>query len=147
MRWKWSNVPIPEAHLIGLVAGIALHLFIPLRFFPEPWVGHALGWPLVVAGVLAAAWAVRTVADMNVAAPTRIVSKGPYALSRNPMYVGWTLVNLGVGLVVNSVWPVAFLPGVLIYTHFFAILREERFLEREFGDEYRQYRARVRRWF
>ena len=133
--------------MVGVVAGIALHLFVPLRLMPMAWIGHAVGWPLAVAGVLFAAWAVRVVEDMNIEAPTRIISTGPYALSRNPMYVAWTLVNLGVALIGNMAWPVIFLPAVLIYTHFFAILREERFLDQEFGDEYRQYRARVRRYF
>ena len=146
MRWRWSNVPIPEAHLIGLLAGIVLGLFLPLRFFARAWVGHAAGWPLAAAGVLIAAWAVHVIENMSIEAPTTVVSSGPFALSRNPMYVGWTLLSLGVALAANSIWPVAFLPGVLVYTHFFVIRREERFLAQEFGDAYREYGARVRRY-
>jgi protein-S-isoprenylcysteine O-methyltransferase Ste14 len=62
------------------------------------------------------------------------------------MYIAWTLISLGVALVGNTPWPVVLLPGVLIYTHVCVILREERYLEQKFGDEYRQYRAGVRRY-
>ena len=88
-----------------------------------------MGWEMLVAGAIGAAWAVRIFADMNTKKPTKIVSNGPYAFSRNPMYVAWPSIYIGVDLILNTVWLLAFLPVVLIGTHYLAILREERFLE------------------
>ena len=52
----------------------------------------------------------------------------------------------GISLIVNTVWPIVVLPAVLMVVHYGVISREERYLERKFGDVYQQYRARVRRW-
>ena len=101
---------------------------------------------MVVAGALVAAWAVTTFADMNTKKPTKIVTTGPYAFTRNPMYVAWTSIYIGGDLILNTVWMLAFLPVVLIGTHYLAVIKEERFLEREFGDEYTEYKGRVRRY-
>jgi protein-S-isoprenylcysteine O-methyltransferase Ste14 len=75
-----------------------------------------------------------------------LVTTGPYRFSRNPMYVGLTLLYAGVAIWVNAVWPLLFLPGILIVLHYGVVVREEAYLERTFGDEYRQYAQRVRRW-
>ena len=50
-RWKWNNVPIPEAYLVGLAIGIALHAFFSKPLFQLFWVGPAIGWPLFAVGV------------------------------------------------------------------------------------------------
>jgi protein-S-isoprenylcysteine O-methyltransferase Ste14 len=75
-----------------------------------------------------------------------LVTTGPFRFSRNPMYVGVTLLYVGVAIWVNTVWPLLFLPVILIVMHYGVVVREEAYLERIFGDEYRQYARRVRRW-
>ena len=62
------------------------------------------------------------------------------------MYVAWTFIYAGIGVIVNSVWPLMFLPVALIFTHYMSVIREEHRLEEEFGDEYRRYRNKVRRY-
>lgn len=146
MNWKWSNVPIPEAYVGLLAVGVIAHLFLPLRLFPEPWLGHAIGWPLITTGVLVVTWAVQTIKDVDISKPTKVISTGPYTFSRNPMYISWTLIYIGVALIVNTILPVLLLPAVLFYTHYFVIIPEERYLEQKFSDDYRKYRARVRRY-
>ncbi len=91
-------------------------------------------------------WAVRTVSEVDVSKPTRVVSTGPYALSRNPMYVAWTVLYVGIALIINALWPLLLLPVVLASTHFLAVLREERRLAELFGIEYADYRQEVRRY-
>jgi len=91
-------------------------------------------------------WAVSEVRQIYVEEPTKLITTGPYALSRNPMYVAWTKLQLGVSFVVNTAWPVVFLIGAILYTHFFVVPREERDLERRFENEYRRYRKDVRRY-
>jgi protein-S-isoprenylcysteine O-methyltransferase Ste14 len=143
--WRWGNVPLPEPHLVGLGAGILVHSITPWRPFRSAWVGKALGWPLIVAGLSLAAWAVRSAAAVRLEQPNQLVRSGPYGFSRNPMYVAWTLVYLGVALVVNTAWPLVPLPGVLVATHV-VVAGEERVLEGRFDAAYRTYVTAVRRY-
>ena len=77
--------------------------------------------------------------------PDKLVLGGPYALSRNPMYLAATLVYVGIALVLNAAWPLLLLPVVLLATHV-VVVREERSLERRFGNAYRTYKTAVRRY-
>ena len=146
LSWKWSNVPIPEIHVAGLAAGVILHFVFPVGVFGSRLPGFIIGGPALVAGIFVASWAVQATGKMSIALPTNIIVEGPYASSRNPMYVGWTLICLGIGLAVNEVWILALLLPVVIYTHFIVIRHEEQSLERDLGEEYLRYRDRVRRY-
>jgi protein-S-isoprenylcysteine O-methyltransferase Ste14 len=143
--WRWGNVPIPEAHLVGLGTGILLQAIVPWSMPWPAWIGHLCGWPSILAGLWLGAWAVREAADVNLGRPSQLVRSGPYALSRNPMYVAWTLGYVGAASVANTAWPLLLLPVVLVVTQV-VVVREERFLERRFGAEYRSYKTSVRRY-
>lgn len=143
--WRWGNVPLPETFMVGLGAGVLLHLVTPPRLPWPAWVGHAVGWPLLLAGLWLAAWAVRAAADVDLERPDQLVLEGPYAFSRNPMYVASTFVYVGIALVIRAAWPLLLLPAVVLATHV-AVVREERSLERRFGTAYRAYRTAVRRY-
>jgi len=77
---------------------------------------------------------------------TRLVTWGPYRLSRNPMYLALSILYLGVSILVNTSWPVFFLPVALASLYLLVIRREERYLSAAFGREYELYRSTVRRW-
>jgi protein-S-isoprenylcysteine O-methyltransferase Ste14 len=143
--WRWGNVPLPEPHLGGLGGGILLHVAAPWRPPWPAWAGHAAGWPLILAGLWLVAWALRAAGVVDLERPNQLVLKGPYAFSRNPMYVGWTLVYVGIALVVNTVWLLLLLPVVLLVTQI-VVVREERSLEGRFGSAYRSYKTSVRRY-
>ena len=78
--------------------------------------------------------------------PAALVTRGPFRFSRNPMYLGFVLIYAGGGLLMNSLWIVLLAAGVVIAVTQAIIVRDEHLLEKRFGDEYRTYRARVRRW-
>lgn len=145
MAWRWRNVPIPEPHVAGLVVGVALYAFMPRQAFADPQLLRIVGWTSIGAGILLGTWAVRAAGDTDVEDPSELVTSGPFAFSRNPMYVAWTAVYVGVAFVVNSVWLFLLLPIVMAVTHL-TIRREERSLERTFGDRYRAYKNDVRRY-
>jgi protein-S-isoprenylcysteine O-methyltransferase Ste14 len=77
---------------------------------------------------------------------TRLVVTGMYRYSRNPMYVGVTLVLLAFGIFLDDGLALLVVPLFPMYVNYFQIVPEERILERLFGDEYREYKKRVRRW-
>jgi protein-S-isoprenylcysteine O-methyltransferase Ste14 len=77
----------------------------------------------------------------------RIISSGIFAYSRNPIYVAFCIITVGIGLILNSFWVVSsFIPSIIVI-FFIAIKREEVYLENKFGQEYLSYKENVRRWF
>jgi protein-S-isoprenylcysteine O-methyltransferase Ste14 len=125
--------------------GILLQVIRRWMVVPEAWLGHAIGWPVLVAGGSLAVWSVISAADTDIERSTKVLDSGSYAFSRNPMYVAWTLIYFGVAFLVDTAWPFVLLPAVFLLTHL-TVLREERDLERRFGAAYRDYRGRVRRY-
>jgi len=77
---------------------------------------------------------------------TSIVERGPYRVTRNPMYLSMALAYLGASTALNNFWAIVFLPAILIVVDVFVIRREERYLASKFGQAYRDYCSRVRRW-
>jgi protein-S-isoprenylcysteine O-methyltransferase Ste14 len=143
--WRWGNIPIPQAHLVGLGTGVLLQVLRPWRLPRPAWIGHGCGWPLLLAGLGLGAWAVRAAAGVDLERPNRLVQRGPYAYGRNPMYVAWTVGYVGAALAAGTAWPLLLLPVVLLTTQV-VVVREERYLERRFGVAYRNYKTSVRRY-
>jgi len=144
--------PPPLIYAGGFAAGYGAHRLLPIRLWLEPTVVQSLlGWGLLVGGVLLAVSAAylfrRAGTTPNPAKPTSaLVIWGPYRFTRNPMYVGMATLYCGGTLLLNDPWPLAFLPLVMALVQRRVIAREEAYLERKFGDVYRAYKARVRRW-
>jgi protein-S-isoprenylcysteine O-methyltransferase Ste14 len=143
--WRWNNIPLPEPHMLGIVLSAVMHLAHPWRLAGSKRLYRGAGWTLVGAGVAISASAVRTASDVDLEHPSTLISGGPYAISRNPMYLGWTSLYLGGALITRYAWMVASLPLVAGLIHR-EVLREEHTLERAFGEEYTRYRKLVRRY-
>ncbi len=77
---------------------------------------------------------------------TTLLEAGPFAYTRNPLYLALTLAYAGTALASRAALPLAVLPSVIWLMNVGVIEREERYLERKFGDAYQQYRRRVPRW-
>lgn len=144
------GIPPPAFYVAGFLAGIALELVFPIDALPV-----ALA---IVAGVLGAMlWMAldgramlhfrRAGTGMAPTKPTTaLVTSGPYRVTRNPMYLGMAFLYIGLALALGIVWALAVLPAVLLIVDRLVIVREERDLEARFGEQYREYRKRVRRW-
>lgn len=143
--WRWGNVPLPETYLVGLGVAILLQVIASWRLPWPAWIGHAVGWPLILAGLWLVVGAVRAAAEVDLGRPRQLVVAWPYSFSRNPMYVASTLVYVGIALVIGAAWPLLLLPAVLLATHV-VVVREERSLEGRFGSAYRSYKTAVRRY-
>jgi protein-S-isoprenylcysteine O-methyltransferase Ste14 len=77
---------------------------------------------------------------------TALVSVGPYQFTRNPIYIGLVLVYFGLSIILTSLWALLLLIPVLIILQRYVIAREETYLEKKFGEAYRNYKERVPRW-
>ena len=145
------KVPPPLLYLIPFLVGVAVQLAVPIHFLPIGWVQFAAGVPLAVMGLAFFLTAVRTLvsAETDVVftkSTSVIIDRAPYRVSRNPIYLGLSVMYIGAGIAVNSVWPLALFPVVLVLVLFLAIRPEERYLESKFGQPYRDYMSAVRRW-
>lgn len=142
--------PPPLIFLGGLMVGFLISWFYPFAMLSKVF-GYAAGASLLTAG-LVIIFIVRSKmkkANTNIEPwkPTNaILSDGVFAYSRNPVYVGMILIYIGVVFLFNSLWVLPSLFLVLLAMHYGVILREERYLERKFGEEYLVYKQRVRRW-
>jgi protein-S-isoprenylcysteine O-methyltransferase Ste14 len=135
---------------IPFASGVLLQLLVPIHVLPHR-PALALGavvTALSVAQAVAAAAAMRRArTEINPMRPTTaLVTTGPFRYTRNPLYVSLTGLYSGVALLLNALWPLLLVPVVLLVVQRGVIEREEAYLERKFGDAYRAYRARVRRW-
>ena len=122
---------------------------MPLPFLPGTLV-VPLGVPLVAVAIALFSYSVAKFRAAGTPVPARkpttvIVRTGPYRFSRNPIYLAFSVFQLGIAIWANSVWLLATLVGAVALIHYVVIRREEQFLERKFGAQYLDYKASVRR--
>jgi protein-S-isoprenylcysteine O-methyltransferase Ste14 len=144
------KLPPPITFAVPLIVGLLIGRWCPLVILPA-LPARATGMILLAAGLAFGGWAsilfLRRRTTVLPFRPTTVfVAEGPFRFSRNPMYVGMVFIYIGVSLLLRSVWPLLFLPLVVLVIQKTAIEREEAYLERRFGAQYLEYKARVRRW-
>jgi len=145
------NFPPPLIHGAGVFSGVALATLFPLTVPSTAWILW-LGAGLMVAALLIAGWAFREFGlHRNPVPPNQAVNRlmisGPFCFTRNPLYLALALMHAGLGLISNNVWLLLTLAPSLLIVRYYVITREEAYLTRRFGAAYRDYQARVRRWF
>jgi len=146
------NLMPPAVFWACLIAGGVLEYLFPQDFpFLSRTVRILSGTLLGGAGFAFMAAAHETFKRTGTPVPTNlpataIVVRGAYRFSRNPMYVGGSALFLGIGAAAGSPWILALYLPLAMYLACYVVPREERYLEREFGNPYRQYRRKVRRW-
>ena len=142
----WKNVPIPETIVIPLVVGVIIEIFFSRQLFPSSVFLLVLALMLLIFGLTFMIWSVREVGMLDMVAPERLITSGPYSFSRNPMYVSWISIYLSVFFINRSLWLLLLLFVAILITHYVVIIREERILRQKFGDQFEKYCERVRRY-
>jgi len=142
--------PPPLIYAAALAAGLLANRRYRIPFLPRP-LARTLGWPLVIGGIAVGFLGSREMrrAETNLdpyKPTTAIVTEGPFRFTRNPLYLSMTLIYGGISALANALPPVLLLPIVQHLMRRGVIEREERYLERKFGEGYLQYKAKVRRW-
>ena len=142
--------PPPLIYLGPLLLGLLLNRKLRVPFLPRR-VARALGWPLLVGGLSLIGWfewAMRYAGTpTNPYKPvSNLATDGPFRYTRNPAYLAMAMIYAGVSSLANALSSILLLPAALLVIQRGVIEREERYLERKFGEEYLRYKARVRRW-
>jgi protein-S-isoprenylcysteine O-methyltransferase Ste14 len=142
--------PPPLIYLGPLIFGLLLNRRFPIPFLPRR-IARSLGWPLLSGGVLLIGWFGWTMRRAGTPASpykpvSHMVTEGPFHYTRNPGYLAMTMIYTGIASLANALWAILLLPVAVQVIQRGVIEREERYLERKFGEEYLRYKARVRRW-
>jgi protein-S-isoprenylcysteine O-methyltransferase Ste14 len=141
----------PPLVYVGTIAlGLLLHVAWPVRLVPRA-ASRPLGSTAVLIALALFLSAVRTFRVAGTPVPsnrptTTIVRMGAYCYSRNPIYLSFSLLQLGVACWVNSLWLLVTLTPAVALMSFVVIPREEQYLETHFPSDYLPYKASVRRW-
>jgi protein-S-isoprenylcysteine O-methyltransferase Ste14 len=141
----------PIALLLAAITGVVADRLHPLPMLSMSLLTIMAGAGIVLLGLAFATWAIATFRAAGTPVEgykpsTEIVERGPYRFSRNPIYVGMFIVLAGLGVAFNSFWLLVALLAFFATVRFGVVAREEIYLERKFGDTYRAYKSRVRRW-
>ncbi|MBD2750487.1 isoprenylcysteine carboxylmethyltransferase family protein [Microvirga sp. BT688] len=141
----------PLAWGLTVIAGLALNWLVPVPFLPGDLPAGWLGAMVFVLALALFAWSIATMTRAGTNIPTNqptttIVERGPYRFTRNPIYIGMFLGLIGLAIAFNTIWLLLMMVPFALVIRYGVVAREEAYLDRKFGDVYRGYRSRVRRW-
>lgn len=140
----------PAITIVSVLAGVGLQYVRPFRLHEAP-IGRWIGWALLLAWLALAAWAVREMRRAGTtpnptAAVTAFVTTGPFRLTRNPMYLGLLIFQVGAGCLLGNVWILLLTVPSFVLLDRLVIAGEERYLAALYGADFDVYCRRVRRW-
>jgi protein-S-isoprenylcysteine O-methyltransferase Ste14 len=141
----------PVVYAAFLLFGLILQYSFPVPAFLPTGVAWVAGWLICVASLFFIVPAMRSFrsvrTSMNPYRPaSSLVTSGVYGVTRNPMYVSLLLLYAGISVFLNFLWPIALVPALIVAMDRLVIVKEEAYLTRRFGENYRRYSERVRRW-
>jgi protein-S-isoprenylcysteine O-methyltransferase Ste14 len=142
--------PPPLIYVGPLVLGLLLNRKLSIPFLPHS-MARALGWSLLVGGASLMGWFFSTMQRAGTPIDPRepvsnLATDGPFRYTRNPAYLSMAMIYAGISSLANALPSILLLPAVLSVIRRGVIEREERYLERKFGEEYLRYKEQVRRW-
>lgn len=141
----------PAAVLVGLALDRLLPVPVPIPIPQVDVVAWSVGGALILIGLALFVAAVRNFSRFSTPLPTNrparvLVTTGIYRRTRNPVYLGFFLAYTGIGVAALSPWILILLLPLVVTIRYGVVAREEAYLERRFGDAYRYYKTRARRW-
>ena len=141
----------PVAWALAVVVGFALDWLEPVDFVPEDWPAGLLGAVVFVLALALAVSAIDAMTRAGTSVPTNrpstvMVESGPYRFTRNPIYMGMFGGLIGLAIAFDNLWLLLMLAPFALVIRYGVVAAEEAYLERTFGEAYRGYRQRVRRW-
>lgn len=142
--------PPPVIALVMVAVGVVLGVFWPVEIIPAPW-QYVAGGPIIAGAVLLVMSAFRLFQRAKTPVPTyrtptALLTSGVYRFTRNPIYLSMVLLMIGLAVTLDNVWLLALAAIFQQIMRWGVIAREEPFLEAKFGDDYRAFKQRTRRW-
>jgi protein-S-isoprenylcysteine O-methyltransferase Ste14 len=147
---RGPRVMPPVYLLAAILAMLLLHRLIPVyQWLAGPW--RRIGWLVIIAGLAIGVATVRLFFRHKTAirpgqVSTRLMTDGLFRFTRNPIYIGMTIILIGEAILLGSLTPLLAIPAFIWCIQVNIIPVEEAMLTEVFGEEYRQYQQRVRRW-
>lgn len=142
----------PVVYGLAIVAALALQQRFPL-FMPDTniWLARSIGAALIGLAICLDVWAMRTLIDCRTTVmphrcATHLVTTGPYRFTRNPIYLGYTLITAGIGMILLNPWFLLTAIAAVVVTTAFAVRREEMHLLSRFGIDFERYCRATTRW-
>lgn len=149
----FSAVLPPSLICLGAIsAGIILHEVWPLGVLQQlVLLRLIIGIAFVLVGIVLTVSSIRAFRHAGEktsqrASTVKIVQTGPYRVSRNPMYVAYVIISMGIAIVLGNGWIMFLMVPAILLIHAGVVRREEHYLRAKFGDEFKRYRLQVRRW-
>ena len=147
-------LPAPVIYLGALALSVVAKLLFRSALLPSALAGvrRLGGVKLLLGGLALMGWSLKAMRQHGTSPipeqpTTALVEDGPFRYSRNPIYLGMTMIYTGITLLLNNLWGIVLLPAVLTAMRRGVIEREEEYLMERFGKSYADYMRRVRRWF
>jgi len=144
------RLPAPFYIVLALLAGFGLERLWPLPFLPggeAPMVGYAIvGLSFLLLWRVEREFSACETDARCRMADSALITTGPFRYSRNPAYVGMGLMVVGLAVTFDNLWLVVLLVPAFLLVYRFCVSKEEAYLDGKFGEDYRRYRAAVRRW-
>jgi len=146
------KIPVPWVFILAYLIGVGFQFLFPISIaFSNGNVIKSIGAGIFLAAGIIAGWSLKIFHNLKTTTTPgetskNLVIRGPYKLSRNPMYVGLTLAYIGEAFLLLQLLPLLFLPLVWAYIQWVIIPVEEKRLHETFADEYAAYCSQVRRW-
>ncbi|MBT3170013.1 MAG: isoprenylcysteine carboxylmethyltransferase family protein [Rhodospirillaceae bacterium] len=142
--------PPPLIALALVALGVALGVLWPVELIPAPW-QYIAGGVIIAASLLLVASAFRLFRRARTPVPTyrtptALVTDGVYTLTRNPIYLSMMLLMIGLAVTLDNIWLLALAAIFQQIIRWGVIAREERYLGAKFGQDYRAFKQRTRRW-
>lgn len=136
---------------VGLFIGVILDIFFPMRLIMEP-VNQIIGLVLVVLATVVIYSSEKHGAEysnkrkQNAVCSVDQMASGPYRYTRNPKYLGLSLLLIGLGVILNTPFIIAtsIISGLIV--NFYFIKKEEALLEERHGEIYKEYKNKVKKW-
>lgn len=142
--------PAPVLYGTAFAVALAMEKLSPTQLLPFP-VSAWLGLTFIAVAIVIAVSAFKALAQAHTAfdarkSTTQIVTTGVFRFSRNPTYLSLTLLLIGIAFAISSLWVLVSVVPAVVATQWGVVLREERYLKAKFGEDYRSYASKVRRW-
>ncbi len=143
--------PPPVIYLGAILLGWLINMILPMTISSSTWLKW-IGVILILIATIIIAFSRREFIKANTSirpdrSTTTLIRTGPYKISRNPLYISLSLFHVAISIVLNNFWVLFMAIPAIVMIVLGVITKEEKYLEKKFGQQYLDYKSSVRRWF